>query len=364
MAQNCKCPACNPINQPNFEYVAPRKLTLKERIHKQRMENLAASDRAFEYVQANQGRYAEHRASVLAERKMAKTGFVSSIGESVTDAAHYVGGITKAVGDTVTSSVESVLKNPSVIADTVNNVASTIVDGVTYFPDVVLDEVAPDLSYGAKDRTNKRIDNALDGISEGLDQLGDDLTKHNQAFSSGDFESAGAVVGGYVSSAVLPSKKIKAISQLSDGFTGSYKGKPIKLKDVDIVDVHYKKRDRSEYNELRKDFNQNVRKDFLKDLSQDEKVISQLRQHDVSDADILKLSDGKVPKGYQVHHKIPLDDGGTNDKNNLVLIRNSPEHSVFTTYQKQKTSSLVVGGEEVNIEWPIPKGNVYPKDIK
>ena len=211
MAQNCKCPACNPINQPNFEYVAPRKLTLKERIHKQRMENFAASDRAFEYVQANQGRYAEHRASVLAERAMAKTGFVSSIGESVTDAAHYVGGITKAVGDTVTSSVESVLKNPSVIADTVNNVASTIVDGVTYFPDVVLDEVAPSLSYGAKDRTNKRIDNALDGISEGLDQLGEDFTQHNKAFSSGDFESAGAVVGGYVSSAILPSKKIKAL---------------------------------------------------------------------------------------------------------------------------------------------------------
>jgi hypothetical protein len=211
MAQNCKCPACNPINQPNFEYVAPRKLTLKERIHKQRMENFSASDRAFEYVQANQGRYAEHRASILTERKMAKTGYLDAIGESVIDAAHYVGGITKAVGDTVTSSVESVLKNPSVIADTVNNVASTIVDGVTYFPDVVLDEVAPDLSYGAKDRTNKRIDSALAGISEGLDQLGEDFTQHNKAFSSGDFESAGAVVGGYVSSAVLPSKKIKAL---------------------------------------------------------------------------------------------------------------------------------------------------------
>ena len=211
MADDCKCPACNPMNHPNFEYVASRKLTLKERIHKQRMENFDASDRAFEYVQANQGRYAEHRASILAERKMAKKGYLDAIGESVTDAAHYVGGITKAVGDTVTSSVESVLKNPSVIVDTVNNVASTIVDGVTYFPDVILDEVAPDLSYGAKDRTNKRIDSALAGISEGLDQLGDDITKHNQAFSSGDFESAGAVVGGYVSSVVLPSKKIKAL---------------------------------------------------------------------------------------------------------------------------------------------------------
>ncbi|MCG9780734.1 hypothetical protein [Photobacterium damselae] len=69
MLKDCKCPACNPINRPNFEYIAPRKLTLKERIYKQRMENLAASDRAFEYVQANESRYAEHRVSILAERE-------------------------------------------------------------------------------------------------------------------------------------------------------------------------------------------------------------------------------------------------------------------------------------------------------
>ncbi|PSU86933.1 hypothetical protein C0W42_18355 [Photobacterium kishitanii] len=68
MAKDCGCPACNPVNRCNFEYVAPRKLTLKERIHKQRMENLEASDRAFEYAKANQGRYAEHRASILAEK--------------------------------------------------------------------------------------------------------------------------------------------------------------------------------------------------------------------------------------------------------------------------------------------------------
>lgn len=55
MAKDCGCPACNPVNQRNFEYIAPRKLTLKERIHKQRMENHAACDRAYEYAMREYG---------------------------------------------------------------------------------------------------------------------------------------------------------------------------------------------------------------------------------------------------------------------------------------------------------------------
>ena len=35
---------------------------------------------------------------------------------------------------------------------------------------------------------------------------------------------------------------------------------------------------------------------------------------------------GLVPDGWQVHHKIPLDQGGTNDVENLVLIKNDPYH--------------------------------------
>ncbi|SKA52332.1 HNH endonuclease signature motif containing protein [Photobacterium toruni] len=370
MSKDCGCPACNPVNQRNFEYVAPRKLTLKERIHKQRMENLAASDRAFEYVKANETRYAEHRASIMSERKMAKAGLLDALENGVLDTAHYVGGITKSIGDKITSDTEafvaSVIDNPSIIQNTVDNIASTLIDGITYFPDVVIDEVAPTLSYGAKSRTNQRIDNALTGVSDEVDELGNDFVKHNKAIKNGDFETAGKIIGKYASSMMLPTKKIKAISELSNEsrlFKGVYKGNSIILKDVDIVDLHYKKRERSEYNELRKGFNNNIRKDFLKDLSLDDKVISQLKQHGVGDSDILKLSDGKVPRGYQVHHKVPLDDGGTNDKNNLVLIRSSPEHSVFTTYQKQQTSTLKVGGDGEIIEWPIPNGNVYPKEV-
>ena len=50
MSQNCRCPYCNPINKRNFEYVAPQKLTLKEKLHKQRMENWESSERVLEKI--------------------------------------------------------------------------------------------------------------------------------------------------------------------------------------------------------------------------------------------------------------------------------------------------------------------------
>ncbi|PSU86614.1 hypothetical protein C0W35_22150 [Photobacterium kishitanii] len=109
MSKDCGCPACNPVNQRNFEYIAPRKLTLKERIHKQRIENLAASDRAFEYVKANEARYAEHRASILSEKKMAKTGLLDSINDIASDVVDNVIGAVKQLGNDFISSQQAML---------------------------------------------------------------------------------------------------------------------------------------------------------------------------------------------------------------------------------------------------------------
>ena len=49
-----------------------------------------------------------------------------------------------------------------------------------------------------------------------------------------------------------------------------------------------------------------------------------LRRAGFTEADILKIQNGYVPTGWQVHHKIPLEGGGTNDFSNLVLIQNEP----------------------------------------
>jgi hypothetical protein len=46
--------------------------------------------------------------------------------------------------------------------------------------------------------------------------------------------------------------------------------------------------------------------------------------------DIARMKDGLNPKGWKVHHNLPLDDGGTNDFTNLVLIKNDPYHKAVT----------------------------------
>lgn len=124
MAKDCGCPACNPVNQRNSEYIAPRKLTLKERIHKQRMENIEASDRAFEYIQTNQKRYAEHRASILTEKKRTKTGHLNDVGYSGTNTDH-AGTITKSAGNIIVGNVDVLINEPSMITDTTENIGST-----------------------------------------------------------------------------------------------------------------------------------------------------------------------------------------------------------------------------------------------
>ena len=99
------------------------------------------------------------------------------------------------------------------------------------------------------------------------------------------------------------------------------------------------------------------RKNFLEDLS---KNIEYLKEAGFTEKDILKMQNGRVPDGWQVHHKLPLDDSGTNSFDNLVLIKNEPYHKVITNYQNSFAKQLTVG-EIKNVNWPIPEGNIYPK---
>ncbi|MFZ5986738.1 MAG: HNH endonuclease signature motif containing protein [Bacillota bacterium] len=72
------------------------------------------------------------------------------------------------------------------------------------------------------------------------------------------------------------------------------------------------------------------------------------------------MQDGLVPSGYQVHHKIPLDGGGTNAMDNLVMIKNDPYHKVITNTQNSLTKGLSAGDSVEITNWPIPDGFVYP----
>lgn len=142
---------------------------------------------------------------------------------------------------------------------------------------------------------------------------------------------------------------------------GKYKGKDVILENVLLKEIDYVKRTREDAQVLRKQFNNGVRKTFLKELATDKDVIKQLNDLGVPVSEINKLKDGMVPSQFEVHHKLPLDDSGTNDFTNLVLIRKQPDHVAFSNYQREHTRGLKVGDSQ-KVEWVIPVGKVYPKN--
>lgn len=84
-----------------------------------------------------------------------------------------------------------------------------------------------------------------------------------------------------------------------------------------------------------------------------------LRSAGFTEADILKIQNGYVPTGQQVHHKIPIDGGGTNDFSNMVLIQNEPYPKVLTNYQNSVMKDMNEG-DIIVVAWPQPNGNIYP----
>ncbi|MFS0824756.1 pre-toxin TG domain-containing protein [Bacillus sp. 1P02SD] len=140
---------------------------------------------------------------------------------------------------------------------------------------------------------------------------------------------------------------------------GKLKGNEVPLKNIFEKEVTYIKRDREEFKQLRNKFNSSVRKNFLQEIVSDEKKLKQLINAGLTEIDINNLKKGLVPDGYQVHHKLPLDDGGTNDFKNLILIKNDPYHKALTNSQKELTKGLKVG-DSIQINWPIPEGFIYP----
>ncbi|KAA0777888.1 MULTISPECIES: T7SS effector LXG polymorphic toxin [Bacillus] len=145
-----------------------------------------------------------------------------------------------------------------------------------------------------------------------------------------------------------------------DVFVGKLYGEDVILKDVKVDEITYSKRTREEAEQLRKEFDRSVRKDFLNALVNDPVKLKELKKAGITDADIERMKRGNNPKGWQVHHNLPLDDGGTNDFGNLTLIQNHPYHKAITNTQRTLTRHLQEG-DSVDVSWPIPKHNIYPK---
>ncbi len=139
-------------------------------------------------------------------------------------------------------------------------------------------------------------------------------------------------------------------------FVGKLKGEEVKLPNVKTEKVTFNKRTPDDTAQLRKDFNM-VRKDLMKSMADNPE---KLKKAGISDNDIEDMMEyGLVPDGWQVHHKIPLDPGGTNDVKNLVLIKNHPYHKVITNEQNSLTRGMKPGESKI-VDFPILEGDIYP----
>ena len=137
------------------------------------------------------------------------------------------------------------------------------------------------------------------------------------------------------------------------------RGEPIYLKRFKWEEIVFNKRIFSEAEKLRNKFGNNARKDFLTKLIKKPDALKKLKNAGITDDEIKLLKNGKVPKGWNVHHKLPLEDGGNNNFENLVLIKNEPYHYALSAYQKTATKGMKEG-EAINIKWPIYDGYIYP----
>ena len=141
-------------------------------------------------------------------------------------------------------------------------------------------------------------------------------------------------------------------------FEGKLRGLKVKLPGVTTRTLEYVKRTDEARDALRREFDSKVKKAFLKDLGNDAAKLDALKKAGLTDAEIKALKDGVQPGAFQVHHKLPLDDGGTNNFDNLVLIKNDPYHMAITNEQNALTRGMKAG-EKKTIEWPVPEGFVY-----
>ncbi|HED6239797.1 TPA: HNH endonuclease [Enterobacter sichuanensis] len=189
-----------------------------------------------------------------------------------------------------------------------------------------------------------------EGFRKTAEQLGGDAVKgYDQVLNE---QTAGTAIA---AASILLAKRLNP--QLYDEMTsylGKLRGESRLVNGITITDINYTKRNPAEAALLRKEFDSTVRKEFVKEIAATPDAANIF-----SPSQLLRMNSGKSPDGWDVHHKLPLDDGGTNSFNNLVLIEKEPYHKIFTNMQRSAAKNLVPGESRVT-PWAIPTGSIYP----
>jgi hypothetical protein len=192
----------------------------------------------------------------------------------------------------------------------------------------------------------------IEGFRKTAEQLGGEaIHGYDQVLNE---KTAGTAIA---AASILLAKRSTNFEEIKEitKYVGKVRGNSVLLNDIELTQINYVKRTAEETAALRKEYNSTVRKSFLKDLSGSSVAVNKF-----SPDMLLRMSDGKVPSGWQVHHKLPLDDSGSNAFDNLILMENDPYHQALTNYQLNMTRTMQAGESKI-IPWVMPKGTIYPK---
>ncbi|MGH8757931.1 MAG: HNH endonuclease signature motif containing protein [Burkholderiales bacterium] len=124
-----------------------------------------------------------------------------------------------------------------------------------------------------------------------------------------------------------------------------------------------KKADRAHYKAERAAFDRQHRKAWVKDIAVTQR--DQLLGAGLTEAQVATMARyGRVPDNYDVHHRLPLDDGGTNTPSNYLLLRSDIEHRALHGYYNpaELRVRLLAPGEQALVAFPQPPRDtvIYP----
>ena len=190
----------------------------------------------------------------------------------------------------------------------------------------------------------------IEGFRKTAEKLGGDAVQgYDQVLNE---KTAGTAIA--AASILLAKRSNTKLYEEMNNYLGKLRGETKLLGGLEIKQINYIKRDPTEAAALRREFNSSIRKSFLKDIAGTPEAASKFNP-----SDLLRMSEGSVPGGWSVHHKLPLDDSGSNAFDNLSLVENEPFHKALTNMQSSVTRGMIVGESKVT-PWAVPTGSIYP----
>lgn len=116
-----------------------------------------------------------------------------------------------------------------------------------------------------------------------------------------------------------------------------------------LVEAEYCVPSKEERKQKREAFN-GVRKEFLEYIG--EHCTFQLRRLGMTNEQLDQIKKGEVPNGYNVHHKLPLQGGGTNSFSNLIFIPIKPHDELHHCIISPQIGEIEAGeNKKILLPW-------------